>query len=174
MPRGMKKSLGLAAAIFWTGITLCCLAALPHLRDEASAKDSSLSLPRVTPTPQRTPQPVRPRRTPPPTPLPNIQTPDKIWVVQGEIQQSQDVFVCRAECKSGWSGLTFEVLQTTRGSEDWRLHSGELSECFDSVHDSGKKYLSGGSWQTPPTNPEESLCFLVVRQVSGQRPGDAL
>jgi hypothetical protein len=170
----MKKGLGLAATIFWAGLALFCLAALLHLRDEAAAKDSLLTLPSVTPTPRRTPQPARPRRTPPPTPLPNFQTPDKIWVVQGEIHQSQDVFVCRAECRSNWGGLTFEVLQTTRGSEDWRWNSGELSKCFDSSQDTEKLFLSGGSWQTPPVNPEESLCFLVVRQVSGQRPSDVL
>lgn len=120
-------------------------------------------LPQPT-TPPVTPTPHSPRPTPP-VPLPFIQPSDKIWIVQGEVHPEQDHFTCRTPCRSAWQGDDFEIIQTTRGSEEWTSHQNEFAQCKSESELSAKKFLSGGSWSTAPASPDEMLCFLVIKQV---------
>jgi hypothetical protein len=116
--------------------------------------------PRPSPGPAVTP---RPRGTSVPVALPNISSDEKIWVAQGELQASRNSFACRAMCKPSWEGKIFEILQVTRGTEDWMSQQDVFARCHK---DTESSYLVGGLWHTPPETPESSLCFIVIRQSS--------
>jgi hypothetical protein len=113
---------------------------------------------RIRAVPAATP---RPRRTPAPAPLPALDADEKIWVAKGEVVESGNFFVCRAVCRPPWEGRVFDILQATRGTEDWIPQNDHFVRCIRSHENS---HLIGGLWQTPSENPETSLCFLVIRQ----------
>jgi hypothetical protein len=120
--------------------------------------------PRASPSPVPSPSVTpRPRPTAAPVPLPVVLTDEKIWVAQGELYSIQNSYVCRAACRKAWEGKSFEVLQATRGTEDWSPQQDLFVRCRNDFEIS---YLSGGLWHTPPDTPESSLCFLVIRQFS--------
>ncbi|NBX18473.1 MAG: hypothetical protein EBR09_14040 [Proteobacteria bacterium] len=103
----------------------------------------------------------RPRRTSAPAPLPALDADEKIWVAKGEVVGSGNFFVCRAVCRPPWEGRVFDILQATRGTEDWIPQNDHFVRC---IRNNENSHLTGGLWQTPPENPETSLCFLVIRQ----------
>lgn len=146
-------------------IMICALICLfrPQVRASQQGVEPPADNFSETQTPTVTPTPSTPRSAPPP-PLPFIQPSDKMWIVQGEVYQSQDFFSCRITCRSTWQGISFEILQTTRGSEEWTPHQDEVVRCQTDSSGTIKKFISGGHWNTAPITPDETLCFLVIRQ----------
>lgn len=124
----------------------------------------SAVLPRVTPAPTSSPRPQPSPRPTPPAPLPQVAATDKIWVVEGELEAHEDAFSCRVACRPAWDGRVFEILQATRGAEDWISLQDSMAGCTSETGGLVRKFLRGGSWQTPPDTPEAALCFLVIRQ----------
>ncbi|MEN9825694.1 MAG: hypothetical protein RI953_1439 [Pseudomonadota bacterium] len=113
-----------------------------------------------------TPTPKQPRTPPRPSPLPFINPTDKIWITQGEMLPGNSGYFCRVACRGGWEKKTFEVLQSTRGAEDWNTHHDEISVCSRVPAGGANPYLDGGLWLNPPALPDESLCFLVIREIA--------
>lgn len=109
--------------------------------------------------PKKPDKPVRP------APLPFVKPSDKIWVLQGDVVADQNTWYCRASCRSDWEKRTFEVLQFTRGAEDWSSSADEVSACRMRPGSTGKVFLEGGEWRVPPAQPDDSLCFLVIREI---------
>lgn len=98
--------------------------------------------------------------------LPSLPTTDRIWVAQGELYHQEDFYTCRVTCRAEWEQSEIGILQATRGSEDWLIQDDKAVKCHLGHRDSSVKYLYGGAWQTPAGSPEESLCFLVIKDLS--------
>jgi len=149
-------------------------------------RSPSPSLPRPVPSP--TPLPTVPLPTRPVT-FPSVTPQDQMWVLSGDLQLRDSIhsndaetlidqsdsendslnvakssYTCRVVCKKEWGDLSFEILQSTRGGEDWTLHQNHLSRCVSDDVRPSETYLTGGHWRTPAQSPEDTLCFLVVRR----------
>lgn len=92
-----------------------------------------------------------------------VQRPTRpMWMGQGELLAHDDEFVCRVRCERSWVGFDIEVLQATRGAEDWTSFEGERIRCQEEGENSGRWYLHAGRWSTASHLPEDTLCFLVL------------
>jgi len=85
-----------------------------------------------------------------------------MWIGQGELHPHMDEFVCRVRCERNWLGYDLEILQATRGAEDWVSFEGEAVRCFEEEANSQQWFLHAGLWMTSADSPEDNLCFLVL------------
>lgn len=129
----------------------------------SKGKASALEIPRPTPIPTPLPT-VRPRPIPP-SPIPSPHRVHPMWVGQGDVVSRDDEFVCRVLCKEEWFGKSFEILQATRGGEDWVSLEGQKAVCTPESDDQGIRALVAGRWATPADSPEQALCFLVISEI---------
>ena len=119
--------------------------------------------PGAIPRPGPSPNPSQPKpQVPTPIPSPDPQQP--IWVVKGEVQNVAGEYVCQIRCKEHWRGEEMQILQSTRGGEDWKSGDGEMSTCMVYGGQHPSLILHGGHWDSPPDTPEDSLCFLVLSE----------
>ncbi len=87
-----------------------------------------------------------------------------MWIAQGEILAHDEKYVCRVRCEQGWLGFELDVLQATRGAEDWMSFEGEKVRCLEEGEGSGQWYMHAGRWLTASYSPEDMLCFLVLTE----------
>lgn len=169
---GMKNIGSYSTEITLCFLVLSLMVCVFRSRVEASTESSSSANPNafVAPTPRSTPTP-RPTH---PAPLPQTQPTDKVWIVQGEIYRHHDSYSCRTRCKDSWDGRQFELLQSTRGSEDWMTHQNETVRCHSESRHPSNQFLVGGVWHTPASTPDEILCFLVIKEISDVQTNDAM
>lgn len=85
-----------------------------------------------------------------------------MWIAQGEIQFYENAYVCRVRCERSWLGFDLDVLQATRGTEDWLSFEEVRVRCLEEGEGTAKWYLHAGRWPTGSHSPEESLCFVVL------------
>lgn len=171
--RAGMKNVGIYSAditLFFLALSL--MVCVFRSRVEASTKSTSSISPKseTAPTPRSTPTP-RPTH---PAPLPQTQPTDKVWIVQGEIYRHNETYTCRTRCKDSWDGRSFELLQSTRGSEDWITHQNETVRCHSESSHPSNHFLVGGSWYTPASTPDEILCFLVIKEIVDVETFDAM
>jgi hypothetical protein len=119
----------------------------------------------------------RPKSTATPTPLPSatprpaparpisVTRPSRpMWLTQGEIHAHEGEYVCKVKCEKNWQDLDLEVLQATRGGEDWVSFEGKPVNCRADMSEPPQWVLHAGHWTTPGNAPEDSLCFLVMTE----------
>jgi len=163
-----KKAVDISLIVLVFALIFCqCRRQVLAAQEEQAADIRSAVPPRVTPTPPSPPRPQPSPRPTPPAPLPRVGTPDNVWVVEGESEAHEDSFSCRVACRPAWNGRVFEILQATRGAEDWISLQDTFAGCTAESTSFRGQFLRGGHWRTPPDTPEAALCFLVIRQHRG-------
>lgn len=83
-------------------------------------------------------------------------------LLQGKIEANALGYTCSVRCKNEWVSFEFEVEKAARGDEHWRDTGALTTHCESNPTGTSAEGVKGGNWATPPQEPEDEICWLVV------------